>query len=474
MKIENEFELKIDFTGGYYTIEQQKEKAKKINEIYSKILNDYKEAESPEEFENLFFVFWYREDESRFFLFHIIESIFQHHNIITPEFYLKDKILFENFELTQNSIQKKEVEQDSKDDYKYLFDRIEIGEGVLEVFTNKPIDLKEHLRREVKRKEEQKIHQTLLEKAEEQLSSSNSFKEYLFGIKSFFYEMYNSNFTLIIFECIRRNIMYGIPLTHLPEWVKEVPKVPAFTLTTRDTFSEKEIKTIMREEELLKYYENDKYILKTLIFSIDYDIEERERLIKEFINHLKNKNEIYDFVSNSVERQVRAFMEKLKQMKNALDIHKEEKITIYEDLIKEIEASGLENKEKEKIIRKYENEIEILNSDLIELNIEYLIYYPEYERIKNNESPVSKEEKKFVMDLGFNKKIDSWEFAFYVLAFRKRNNSHFLSLFNDANDPININSLNSLEYYFDNFNNQHNKYQNRKNSKNQNKVNKKR
>lgn len=86
-------------------------------------------------------------------------------------------------------------------------------------------------------------------------------------------------------------------------------------------------------------------------------------------------------------------------------------------------------------------------------------YYEIYESI-HLDRKFSDEEKDFAYQLGF---VDfhKWEFAFIVLAYREKDNLHFLKLWNDKSyEPLNTNNLDNLKHYSQKFYKSYNKYMN--------------
>lgn len=140
----------------------------------------------------------------------------------------------------------------------------------------------------------------------------------------------------------------------------------------------------------------------------------------------------------------------------------------------ELNSNILEsNKELSTSLKQNINRLKDYDDNLVEISIKYEIYYPIINKIKLNKN-YSDEEKNAIIKLGFpNKKIDTWDFAFCILAYRNRNNPHFLQLFNDQEeDPLDLSNINSLMLYALKFNNQRNKYSSRmnKNKKNKEKI----
>ena len=137
-----------------------------------------------------------------------------------------------------------------------------------------------------------------------------------------------------------------------PEWrskVKFKNKIPKLNVrfTTVETFSKEKINKLKKQEELLRQYKNEGYIFRTLIFNDKNNIHNRERLIKEFQEVFKDKKHLFKFISNSVEHQVNGFLKSEKELIKAFYTLKQERVSIYEDLLNE-----LKNKKNLKEVKK--------------------------------------------------------------------------------------------------------------------------
>lgn len=352
MEIKNYRELNIKLVCEGAPEDEQNKMTNIVNDIWNKILEAYRKAETFEQFENNFFLIWYMISNRQSFI-PFVEGMFNQYKIGLPEYFFQDKNLYKNLLTIDNDTEPKSLDKKIKNKkLEYLNDVIDIGNSRIEIRSDKPKDFKTDIENDLRHKEENKIFNKINEEAESLLPSSNSYQEYLLKLKPIYYKIYELGLEPLMFELYRWNVTFNIP-RQKEDW-KNVPIVSPFALKSEEIFSQEEAEAYIREEELSKQYEDEKYIYRTLIYNDDYNITDREKFINELVELFKSNNNLLEFVSKSVEKQVNGFTEKIKEYISVIKTYKEEKISLYEDLLNEVNTSNLKEEEKEKFRNKFE------------------------------------------------------------------------------------------------------------------------
>lgn len=433
----------------------EKENTKYINEIWNEIVYMYERSNDYNEFENSFFFYWYISIEVRGLIIPLIVSLFKHYEINMPKFFYNDMKLYENSEIEVNQqINVNDDNLDNKNKEKgELKDVYIIGESKIEIYSDKSEDLKQQLDDELKFKKEKEEFEKISKVAECFLSESNSYKDYILKLKPIYYKLYEIYTNSRTFEFYRGYISFGLAHQR-KEWKNDIPDVPMLSFVSAKPIPYDIAKMYQREEELLEIYKDEGYIYKTLIFNHDYSIKNREEFISSLINIFKQKPDLSNFISSSVEKQVQGFLKSQDEMVKALNNYKGERVLVYEDLIKEIENSNFYKNlsEKQKL------DLKEIYTKLVDSDLRFKFYYKDYQNIKSeidNKKYINNERDK-ANKIGIDD-FTGWKYAFYVLVFRNEGNIHFMNCFKDNDyNRIDINDQVNIEHWFDKFHNAYN------------------
>lgn len=431
----------------------------RLAKIQDNILGVYEKAKNNKEFDINFYLYWYSFHKQRFEITEIIINFLKYYGIKLPEYLIFDLNLYKvetKFKKNQINLQKNENIKSKK----YLHKIVNIGNSRLEVYGKKPKNLKKELEDELKSKKEASAFIKIQNRALKILNRSKSYRQYLVNIKPLYLKLYELTKNLNTFELYRGQLTYGLP-KKIKEWLNEIPNIPMMVFQTKNPIPIVEHQAYLREDELFEKYKNEKYIIKPLIFNSNYPIDKREKLFLDSLSLLKKNEALYEFVSNSIEKQVKGLLNHDKELERALVIFKEERLIVYRELVKEIKNSAL----FKSLSKSQKNELEKINEKLINVKLGFIFYYQDYQNIKSeiDNDMFNDEERDFSNKLGIDN-FRVWKYAFYVLVYRNRNNKHFLGCF-DNKSQLNLNDKQSLEDNYEKFHNAYNQYRHQKTKK---------
>ncbi len=206
-----------------------------------------------------------------------------------------------------------------------------------------------------------KEFENCLNEVDSLIKSCHEFEDYLSKLKYIYkkYEKLHDNLLIWIAEI-------NWPYNLRPEWRSKIkPYNFKLNLEIAEN-SESDFLEYLKEENLLKNFKNEKYIIRPLVFNNKYSLNDRESNINKFLDKIKIDAVLYEFVSSSVELQVHGLLKQSDELNNTIKKLREDRIIIYQDLLNEIKNSDffktLSNENQEKLFELY-RDIQIVWSE---------------------------------------------------------------------------------------------------------------